>query len=338
MTDFLTPQMTVIALAVLAALSVGGIVFALFFSRVRGETSAERRLNQVKHRDGIAAAPVSRSQDSAARRRRAVQESLREQEVKEKARAQSRKSPPLELRIEQAGLSWSRSFFFTFGAIVGVVFLVVSWLAGAPIIASIGLGVAGALGFPFWMVNFFRKRRMKAFLKHFPNAVDIIVRGVKAGLPLNDSLKIVSTESAEPVRTEFRLLHERQAMGLTAADAITELPERVPLPEANFFALAITIQQQAGGNLSEALSNLSKVLRERARMHGKIKALSTEAKVSAYIIGSLPVTVMFLVYMSSPDYIMRLFTEPLGHAILIGSAVWMSIGIFVMRRMINFEI
>lgn len=339
MTDFLTPQVTVIALAVLAAFAVGGVIYAVFYRSLRGQTAAEQRLGQVKQSHGIAASPVlARTQDAAAKRRRAVQESLREMEVKERARAKSRKSPPLELRLEQAGLTWSRGFFFTFSAICGVLFLVLGWFSGAPIYAAIGLGIAGALGFPIWFVNFLRKRRMKAFLHHFPNAVDIIVRGVKAGLPLNDCLRVVSTESADPVRGEFRHIHERQAMGMTAADAITELPERVPLAEANFFALAITIQQQAGGNLSEALGNLSKVLRERARMKGKIKALSTEAKVSAYIIGSLPVVVMFLVYTTSPDYIMTLFTESLGHAILVGSAIWMAIGVFVMRRMINFDI
>jgi tight adherence protein B len=338
MSDILTPQMTVIALAILAALSVGGVGYAVFFTRLRGQTDAEKRVSQVQQRSGIAAPPVSRSQDTVAKRRRAVKESLHEMEAKEQARTRSRKSPPLELRLRQAGLNWSRNFFMVFGLITGVVFFVVSWFAGAPLLASVGLGAAGALGFPFWMVNFIRKRRMRAFLKHLPNSVDVIVRGIKAGLPLNDTLTIVSTESAEPVRTEFRLIHERQSMGLTAADAITELSERVPLPEANFFAVAITIQQQAGGNLSEALGNLSKVLRERARMHGKIKALSTEAKVSAYIIGALPIIVMFLVYISSPGYITTLFTEPLGNAILLGSALWMAIGVFVMRRMINFQI
>ena len=338
MSEFLTPEITAIALAVLAAFSVGGVVYAVFFWRIRGETNAEKRFNQVKQRSEAAAGPVSRTQDTVAKRRRAVQESLREMEVKDQARSKKPKSPSLELRLKQAGLNWSRTFFMIFSAVTGVVFFVVGWLAGAPLLAAIGLGGAGALGFPIWLVNFFRKRRRRAFLKHFPNAVDIIVRGVKAGLPLNDTLKIVAMESAEPVRTEFRLIHDRQTMGLTAADAITDLLERMPLPEANFFAVAITIQQQAGGNLSEALGNLSKVLRQRAQMHEKIKALSTEAKVSAYIIGALPVIVMFLVYTSSPGYITPLFTEQLGNAILIGSAIWMAIGVYVMKKMINFQI
>jgi len=338
MSDFLTPQMTVIALALLAALSVGAMAYAIFYRRLRGNNLAEERLGQVKQATGIAAAPsAARAQDNAARRRKAVQESLREMEIKERAKARSRTSPPLDLRLEQAGLTMSKAAFFMMGAMVGAVMFVLGFLAGAPMIVAIGLSAAGALGFPFWLVNFLRKRRFNAFLKEFPNAVDIIVRGVKAGLPLNDSMRIVANESAEPVRSEFRIIHERQALGQSVADAISELPERVPVAEANFFAIAIAIQQQAGGNLSEALGNLSKVLRERAKMKGKIKAMSMEAKASAFIIGSLPIIVMILVYLTSPDYITLLFTETVGNAILIASAFWMAIGIFVMRKMINFD-
>jgi tight adherence protein B len=328
--------MTVVALAVLAALAVGGIVFALFYSRVRPASVAEKRLSQVKQNTGIAA-PVSRAVDTAAKRRRAVQETLRELEIKEAAKAKSRSSPPLTLRLEQAGLRWSKSVFFTVGGIVGLVFFALAWYAGAPIYVGAGLAVGGALGFPYWVVNYLRKRRFKAFTKEFPNSVDIIVRGVKAGLPLNDCLRIVANESNEPVRGEFRTIHERQAMGLTVAEAIAELPSRMPIAEATFFSIAITIQQQAGGNLSEALGNLSKVLRERAKMRGKIKAMSMEAKASAVIIAALPIIVMVLVYLTSPDYIMALFTNPVGNAILVASAFWMSIGVFVMRKMINFD-
>ncbi len=337
MTDLLTPQMTIIALAILAALSVGGLIYAMFFTRLRGASVAEQRLDHVaKSRSNTA--PIARSQDAAAKRRRAVQELLRDMEVKERARARSRTNPPLELRLQQAGLSWSKSTFFLMGIVLGaLLFIGALVFVHTSIYVALGLAIGGAAGFPFWFVNFLRKRRMKAFLHHFPNAVDIIVRGVKAGLPLNDCLRMVASESTEPVRGEFRFLHERQSMGMTVAEAISELPNRVPLPEANFFSLAITIQQQAGGNLSEALSNLSKVLRERAKMAGKVKAYSTEAKVSAYIIGALPVIVTLLVYLTSPDYITSLFTERLGNIILIASGIWMAIGIFVMRRMINFD-
>jgi len=336
-TDFLTPQMTVIALALLAFLAVGGLVYAIFFNRVRGSSNAEKRRAAIAERSGDGARVVAAA-DSAARRRRSVQESLKEMEAKEKSKASQRKSPPLSLRIQQAGLTWSKSTFWLFGAGAGAVFFALGLYLGAPLLACAGFAVAGVLGFPYWFVNFRRKRRFKKFIAEFPNSVDVIVRGVKAGLPLNDCLRIIGAESQEPVRTEFRMIAERQTMGLTTSEAINGLTDRVPLPEANFFAIAITIQQQAGGNLSEALGNLSKVLRERAKMRGKIKAMSTEAKASAWIIGSLPIVVMFLVYMTNPEYIMLLFTEQVGNIILLASAFWMSIGVFVMKRMINFEI
>ena len=336
MSEFLTPTMTVIALSVLAAFAVGGLAFAIFFSRIRSVSVADRRLSQIKQNIGVAG-PASRVVDVAAKRRKAVQESLRELDIKERAKAKSQSSPPLELRLEQAGLTWSRSFFYMFGAIVGAVFSALAWFLGAAIYIGAALAAAGALGFPYWFVNFLRKRRFKAFTKEFPNAVDIIVRGVKAGLPLNDCLRMVATESNEPVRGEFHVIHERQSMGMTVAEAITELPGRVPIPEATFFAIAITIQQQSGGNLAEALGNLSKVLRERAKMRGKIRAMSMEAKASAVIIALLPIIAMILVYLTSPDYIMVLFTDSVGNAILVASAFWMSMGVFAMKKMINFD-
>ena len=211
------------------------------------------------------------------------------------------------------------------------------WVAGAPVYAAAAFGVAGLLGVPRWIVNFLRKRRMNVFLEEFANAADVIVRGVKAGLPLNDCIKIIANEAAEPVRSEFRHIVETQAMGVPMADAVAKLPERVPVPEANFFAIVVAIQQRAGGNLSEALGNLSRVLRERRKMKGKISAMSMEAKASAAIIGSLPPVVMILVWITSPAYISLLFTEQLGNVILGASAVWMTIGILVMRKMINFD-
>ena len=171
----------------------------------------------------------------------------------------------------------------------------------------------------------------------FPDAVDVIVRGIKAGLPLLDSLKLIATETEEPLRSEFRGIIETQAIGIPIGQACLRLYERMPLPEANFFGIVISIQQRAGGNLSEALGNLSKVLRDRKKMKAKIQAMSMEAKASAGIIGALPPAVMTLVYITSPQYISLLWTEPLGRMMLAASAVWMFIGIMVMRKMINFD-
>ncbi len=186
-------------------------------------------------------------------------------------------------------------------------------------------------------MSFFKKRRESKFLNAFPDAVDIVVRGVKAGLPLLDCLKMITVEAPEPLKSEFRAIVETQAIGVPLGEACGRLYERMQVPEANFFGIVIAIQQKAGGNLAEALGNLSRVLRDRKKMKGKIQAMSQEAKASASIIGALPVAVMTLVWVTSPQYINLLFTEPLGNVMLVGSVMWMSMGVLVMKKMINFD-
>jgi tight adherence protein B len=167
--------------------------------------------------------------------------------------------------------------------------------------------------------------------------VDVIVRGIKAGLPLLDCLKMIALEAPEPAKSEFRAIVETQAIGMPLGDACAKLFERMPVPEANFFGIVISVQQKAGGNLSEALGNLSRVLRDRKKMKAKIQAMSMEAKASASIIGALPICVGALVYLTSPDYIELLWTHDLGRFMMAGCAVWMGIGVFVMKQMINFD-
>jgi Flp pilus assembly protein TadB len=204
-------------------------------------------------------------------------------------------------------------------------------------LAALGLGFAAGFGLPRWMLSYLKKRREKKFLKALPDAVDVIVRGIKAGLPLFDSIKVVAADAPEPLRSEFLAIIETQAIGMPLGEACGRLFERMPVPEANFFGIVVAIQQKSGGNLSEALGNLSKVLRDRKKMSEKIQAMSMEAKASAGIIGSLPPIVMLLVYLSTPDYISLLWTHPTGRLMLAASAVWMGAGIFVMKKMINFD-
>jgi tight adherence protein B len=163
------------------------------------------------------------------------------------------------------------------------------------------------------------------------------VRGIKTGLPLLDSLKIIALDAQEPIKSEFKSIVETQTIGMPIGDACAKLYERMPLPEANFFGIVISIQQKAGGNLSEALGNLSRVLRDRKKMKAKIQAMSMEAKASASIIGALPICVGALVYLTSPDYIELLWTTDLGRMMMAGCATWMAIGVFVMKQMINFD-
>jgi tight adherence protein B len=171
----------------------------------------------------------------------------------------------------------------------------------------------------------------------FPDAVDVIVRGIKAGLPLLDSLKLIAVDSVEPVRGEFRTIMETQTIGMPIGEACLKLYENMPVPEANFFGIVISIQQKSGGNLSEALGNLSRVLRDRKKMKAKIQAMSMEAKASASIIGALPIAVMGLVWLTSPAYIELLWIEPMGRLMMAACGTWMFIGVMVMRKMINFD-
>jgi tight adherence protein B len=188
-----------------------------------------------------------------------------------------------------------------------------------------------------WTLDFLAKRRLRKFVELFPDSIDIIVRGVKAGLPLGDCLRIIANEVAEPVRGEFRQVVEAATMGLSISEACERLATQVPISETSFFSIVINIQQKAGGNLSEALSNLSGVLRERRMMEGKIKAFSAEAKASAMIIASLPFIVAGLVYLTSPSYISLLWERPVGEIVLAVSAIWMAVGVFIMRKMVNFD-
>jgi tight adherence protein B len=228
--------------------------------------------------------------------------------------------------------------FYIYSVVCGIVVTVLAYFLKAPLLVLPGALIAGTLGLPRWFVSFRRGRRVKAFLNEFPNALDIIVRAVKSGLPLNDAIRLIASESPEPVRAEFRRIVESQQVGMSVPEATLRMPETMPCAEAGFFGIVIQIQQQAGGNLSEALGNLSRVLRDRKKMKAKVQALSMEAKASAVIIGALPFVVALLVYLSSPNYIMPLFTTSTGHLILGISGIWMSIGIFVMRKMMDFEV
>jgi tight adherence protein B len=327
-----------VSIVVLATLSAGGLAYALLYGRIEQENTAERRLEFVQGKGHSEPAPrAGRQAIDPTRRRKSVQDSLKELEAQQKAKARQSRAPPLLVRMQQAGLSWTRRTFIVISVACGAIVFLACWLFGVPIWAAAAFSIAGLLGLPRWYVNRRRKRRIAKFVEEFANAVDVIVRGVKAGLPLNDCIRIIANEAAEPVRSEFRTISETQALGVSLAEAVTRLPDRVPVPEASFFAIVVAIQQRAGGNLSEALGNMSRVLRERRKMRGRIGAMSMEAKASAWIIGSLPGVVITLVWLTSPKYIMLLFTEPLGHLILGASVVWMTIGTLVMRRMINFD-
>jgi len=313
----------------LVAFAFGGVAWVLLYPILSGERKAERRMASVARSEPVAR-PVRGAQKP---RREQIEGTLKELEQRQK----KAKRPPLSVRLGQAGLSWSKRQFIVVSVVIGFVAFVIGFLAGGGIISAVAFGFAGGFGIPNWLLKFLKKRREAKFLNGLPDAVDVIVRGIKAGLPLLDSMKLIATEAPEPIRSEFRGIIETQTVGIPLGEASLKLYERIPVAEANFFGIVISIQQRAGGNLSEALGNLSRVLRDRKKMKAKIKAMSQEAKASAAIIGSLPLIVMGLVWFTSPGYIDLLWTDPTGRVMLACSGIWMSIGIFVMRKMINFD-
>ncbi len=325
-------KMQTLALFSLVAVAMGGVAWVFLYPFLSGERQAERRRASVA-RSEPAARAASTARVTQKSRREQVEETLKALDVK----AQKPKNPPLSMKIEHAGLSWTKQRFMITAAAFGLFVFVLVAMVGGGMLAALALGFAGGFGMPLWFLSYLRKRREKRFLETFPDAVDVIVRGIKAGLPLLDSMKIIANEAPEPARTEFRSIVETQTIGIPLGDACTKLYERMPVAEANFFGIVVSIQQKAGGNLSEALGNLSRVLRDRKKMKAKIQAMSMEAKASASIIGALPIAVGTLVYLTSPDYIELLWTTPLGRMMMAGCAVWMAMGILVMKNMINFD-
>jgi tight adherence protein B len=318
-----------LAFAFLAAAAIGGLAWVFLYPLLSGEKKAQSRRASIARPE-----PAARQVDKNQRtRREQVEGTLKDLD----ARRLKEKKIPLSSRLTQAGLAWTPQKFMIVSGALGIVGFAMALLFGGGLLAAAGLAFAAGLGLPRWGLGFLKKRREKKFLKALPDAVDVIVRGIKAGLPLFDSIKVVAADAPEPLKGEFIAIIETQAIGMPLGEACARLFERMPVPEANFFGIVVAIQQKSGGNLSEALGNLSKVLRDRKKMAEKIQAMSMEAKASAGIIGSLPPIVMLLVYLTTPDYISLLWTHPTGQLMLCGCVIWMSVGIFVMKKMINFD-
>ena len=314
----------------LVATAIGGVAWVFVYPILSGERHAERRMASVARAEPVSARPTRVAQKS---RRDQVEGSLKELEERQK----KAKRVPLSIKLTQAGLDWSKRRFMVTAGTLGVGAFLAAMLFGAGFWPRWPSAFAAGCGAPLWLLKFLKKRRESKFLNGFPDAVDVIVRGIKAGLPLLDSLKLIASDSDEPIKSEFRGIIETQTVGIPLGEACLKLYERMPVAEANFFGIVVSIQQRAGGNLSETLGNLSRVLRDRKKMKAKIQAMSMEAKASASIIGSLPIVVMGLVYFSSPAYIELLWLEPLGRMMMACCGIWMFIGIMVMRKMINFD-
>lgn len=326
-----SPELVQLAAIALAALAVGGAVYVFALPYFSGERKAEKRvanvaLGQTKTRVKSVAQPLQM-------RKKQVQDTIKDLEAKQKAQ----RRVTLRTKLARAGLSIKPRTYYLLSAASGILGGLIVLISGSGAIVSLLAAFACGFGLPRFVLSRMIRRRQEKFLVEFANAIDIIVRGIKSGLPLPDCLQIIASESPEPVKSEFIDLVEQQKVGVPLSRAFERMYDRVPLQEVNFFAIVIAIQAQTGGNLAEALGNLSQVLRDRYRLQAKVKAFSAEAKASAMIIGALPPCVMLLVYITTPDYIGILFHEKLGNVMLIASGVWMLMGVLVMRKMIHFD-
>lgn len=329
-----SPELMRLVVIVLSTIAAGVAVFAIVSIFTGGDEDVEARLANVTESRAKKSARVTQAEQTSTRRR-AVADTLKDLEDRQKS--QSKVS--LRVRLERSGLPLSVQGFWIASAVCGALVGVIVYLGMPPMHPSAYVAVVfiGVFGVPRWLLAKITARRQAKFLEEFANAIDVIVRGVKSGLPLNECLGIIARESPSPVREEFRELVEQQRVGITLSDAFDRMINRLPLPEVKFFAIVIGIQQQAGGNLSEALGNLSAVLRDRKAMAAKVAALSAEAKASAAVLGSLPFMVTILVYLGSPRYIELLWTTKTGGFLIMCGLAWMTIGILVMKKMINFK-
>lgn len=325
----------ILIVAVLGLVAFGALAFVLLQPTQRDK--ANKRVSALNTAKAVKRAGGGNTEAQSKERRKKLAESLAALDDKTKNLKKKRRLTMTQM-LDQAGLPVKPKHFYIASLITAVFFGLVGLISGQQLWITGLLFVVGGLGFPRWIVNFLRKRRQKKFVDEFSNAIDVIVRGVKSGLPVNECLKIIAREAPRPVCDEFHMLVEGIRVGLSMEQALERMYERMPLQEVNFFGIVLMIQQKTGGNLAEALSNLAGVLRSRKLMDGKIKALSAEAKASAMIIGALPFLVMGAVKLSSPDYLDPLFTTKMGNFILIGAGIWMGTGILVMQKMMKIKV
>jgi len=244
----------------------------------------------------------------------------------------------LRLRLEQTGRSWTLSQYALTSLGLTAVTILFLWFRSVPLLLALSLGLMAGLGIPHLVVSRLIKRRVNQFTARFPDAIDLMVRGLRSGLPISETIGVVANEIQEPVATEFRNVADKMKIGRTMETALQETAERLGTPEFQFFVISLAIQRETGGNLAETLSNLSEVLRKRAAMKLKIRAMSSESKASAWIVGALPFIVFGLIWFINGDYMQNFFVDQ--RLMIAGGVglVWMSLGAFIMSRMVNFEI
>ena len=321
-----------------AAMVLSVALYVVLLSRFGPRARFRRRLATVVGRQ--AGRGAERPGQEAARRKE-IHEKLKELEGDQKAR--KRRRHQIRNDIQQAGLNITVRQYVLGSVLAGIcgAILTLIGLGGihaTSLLAASLFAITLGLGGPKLVLGYLKRRRIKTFTSQFPDAIDVIVRGIQSGLPVGECLTIIARESPPTIAGEFRQIVEGMRIGLTLDECLTRVVERVPSQDLRFFAIVLQIQAQTGGNLAETLTNLSTVLRDRKKMKDKAAAMAAEANTSAAIIGSLPILVTGALGLVNPAYIGLLFTATLGIVAVIVGLVWMTIGAIVMKQMVNIEI
>lgn len=319
-------QVVMLAVGVFALLAIGYYLIA-------GQSPAKagaRRLEQVRfrHSDSTDAKVESQLKKAIAARKPKVH----------KAAGSGSRIEALAVRLDRTGKGWTLSQYAYASIGLTLILAVVIYLRSGALPLAIGVGAIIGLGLPHLIVNFFIKKRTNGFNAKFPDAIELLVRGLRSGLPVTETLAVVAEELPGPVGEEFKGIVERIKIGRTMEESLQETADRLGIPEFNFFCITLAIQRETGGNLAETLSNLADVLRKRSQMKLKIKAMSSESKASAYIVGALPFIVFGLIWWINPGYIGGFFTDDRLIVTGLGGLTWMGIGVFIMAKMVSFEI
>ena len=319
-------QLLIMAVGLMAVLALGYLALA----GPSATRESQRRLQALRFRHSDSA-----NDKVEALYRKAV--AARKPKIHQIAGSGSRVEA-LALRLHRTGKNWSMQeyLYVSLGLVLTIALL--TYLKSGAILLSLGLGIFVGAGLPHLVVNHFVKKRGKQFTSKFSDAIDLLVRGLRSGLPVTETLGIVASEVPGPVGEEFKLVSDRIKVGRTMEDALQETADRLNMPEFSFFVITLAIQRETGGNLAETLNNLSDVLRKRAQMKLKIRAMSSESKASAYIVGALPFIVFGMIWWINPDYIGKFFIDERLIVTGLGGFVWMSIGGFIMAKMVSFEI
>ncbi len=323
--------MTMVQIVILssAVFLIFGVVAAVLMNR-----ETKKRENKMAVIRGNAGDGPANEKDVQNRRRAEIARKLKESKEEEKGK----KKVTIATKLAQAGLNASPKHFWIASVVMGIALTAVGFVLGASKIMLILLPIIGTLGLPRFILRWLIKRRQKKFLAEFADALEAVVRLLKAGMPVSEAVSMISREFEGPVGEEMSRIYDKQKIGIPLHEAALEATKRMPLTEMQMFAAGLAIQAQTGSSLSEVLTNLANVIRARFRLKRKIVALSSEAIASASIIGALPILVATGMYFLNPEYIMVLFDTTTGNWLLYGSVFWMSLGVFVMKAMINFKV